>query len=269
MRRWLAAMVGVAVAGLLAGCEAESTPLAIVITPTVTPSPQATIAPPITYAIAEDLASFINIAEGLETLAIVDFLSDDGRDEVVIGGYDIIVGLGLDEAWEQSPQMIRSALLINPDLTPLDDAFVLARLREAIDPVALALESGIVGAMGYDNTDARPFGDVRNALANYGYPDGFGLRLTGASIAGQDKLIAQLRRANFDVSFEATIPIEQAHLILAFSGSEDVWNDWEVRYGADKVITLFDVPIRYRVRDDIAIVFNENGLPVPIGDDER
>lgn len=222
-RRVLAAFGLAALA--LTGCEAEPTPLPVVIPPTVTPTPP----PPdaLTYAIAPNARGLIPELSQIEANAQVIQL-----DALPTGDdlpYDLIVALGDQPGWLQSPTAYTVSLIVDTTQPPLDDAAVTDLLRRTI--------------MGSDTNAI----SLRAELANAGYPDGFDVTFTGSNAPGIDALTARLSTLGIDMT---VIPTSPADLTLV-TGSSDPAR-----------IDLFSEPISYRAAPGVAVEFAPSGFPI-------
>jgi hypothetical protein len=248
---------------LTIGCEPEATPIAIITTPTATPIPEATIPPPIRYALADNVEGFMRDREQIEAVAIVEQLGDDGRSDVVAESYDMVVSLGIIEGWQIAPQRLRVGIAINTILAPLDDAYIIEALRSAFISADLVSEIALVGIETQTTPDTSAPTTIRTQLANMGFPDGFALRMGGDDILAESALISHLRQANFTLERSTTDSTSSAHLWLLLGGNDAQWSAWEAQYGAENILYLYDIPLSYRVKDNVVVDFTAHGFPIP------
>lgn len=249
---------------ILLGCEAQSTPIASISTPTEE-IPQVTSAPVVSiadfrYGIVGNLASFvINSDEN------IDFEVLDSANN--LDDFDIVVAYGIYDSWQQSPQSHRASIAINPALAPLDNQMIRDLMSQIIDAQVLVDTVGIDGTQTLNTNIPEPAGVARTILANEGYPDGVQLVLATDVYFAMDSLVSQflarsiaLRLINLE---DSVFSENQAHLAL-FLWTQDSGRDlWVSQVGAENIIDLWTIPISYTSSSELTLSFTENGLPIP------
>jgi hypothetical protein len=178
--------------------------------------------------------------------------------------YDIVAAYGLFEGWQVSPISQHLALVINPNLAPLDNETIRALIPQAIDSQALVSSLAINGMQG-NGIAALPSARIRTGFANAGYPDGIQLTLAASPLLGLGTVREQLNASNISVQvIEAdTLAENRAHFLLALWTGEAEREAWISQVGESNVIELYSLPISYLVKDGIQIEFSENGWPLP------
>jgi hypothetical protein len=110
---------------LLVGCEAQATPIALVAEPTgelVEASPAATNPPNLLYGLFANTEGYVVDLAEIQSRALVETFYDSNR----YVDYDIVAAYGVLEGWELSPIRQHLALVINPNLAPLDNEAIRA-----------------------------------------------------------------------------------------------------------------------------------------------
>lgn len=245
------------------GCEAQSTPIASISTPT--DAPQATSAPAVSipdfrYGVVGNLASFLTNSDENINFEVIDASSN-------LDDFDIVVAYGIYEGWQQSPQSHRISMALNPNLTPLDNQRIRDLIPQMIDAQVLVSAIGIDGVQTLTASTPDSAGVARTILANEGYPDGLELILATDVDLALDNLVAQfsarsiaLRLINID---EAVFGENQAHLAIFLWSQDSERETWISEVGAENIIDLWTIPISYISSSELPLSFTENGLPIP------
>ena len=269
---------------LLAGCEADATPIAAVLPPTPTAiQPPPTLPPPLRYALADNVAGYLPPADlqALQASGLVEQLADGGTDADLTAGYDVVMRFGdvptdsidtQDAAitdWTRSPSYPHVLLIINRNLPPLDNPRVVDVLRNALDGIGLVDTLGILGAealLGQEVNTVR----LRNELADLGYPDGFLLTLAHTRLPGVAAVQGQLAASNFDTRLLSiqqgavgdTLAQNRAHLLLASWSRPEQRAEWAAQISESDLLDLYSLPIRYRAVPDVSVQFTPGGWPL-------
>jgi hypothetical protein len=247
---------------ILAACEAQSTPIAAVNTPTAIAEPILTMPPQIRYGLYTNVIGFVPNIDILREVALVESMTA----ESAISDYDVVVAYGIYEGWQQSPISQQVSLIINPNLAPLDDEDIRNIVRQAIDSQAISEILNISGLLPR-TTQTVSSTETKIALANVGYPDGFVLTMAVEAIPSLEVIAAQFTQRNIDLRIienEAnTLSNNRAHLMLALWTQESQNIAWVEQVGEANVLDLFTLPISYIASDTLNITFTENGFPLP------
>lgn len=257
---------------IVVGCEAEPTPVAMVVVPTNTSDAVTEAAPDVTATVVPlnigIVEPTLNFGKGLAALQALGTLSpvDETTDTAA---FDILASYGLIDGWEQSPISHHVMLLLNTDLEPLNDPEILAIVQQSIDTRALVNNLPLSGLRPNTAiTTASPV-EQRTQLANIGFPDGLFLTLAAASSFGQDIFIAQLNQNAIELALlpadveaiESFLDNNTAHLVF-FVATDAERDSLMSTYGA-ALLDLFAVPISYVSRLETPITFTDAGWPIP------
>lgn len=257
MKRFFLILLGL----ILAGCEAQATPIAAVIVPTNTPLPTTASLPELRYAVASNLVPYKGDLE--ETIAIEVYDSNQP-----LSDYDVVVAYGIYDGWQQAPQSHRVSLVLNPNLPPFDDATIREMILQTLDVQAVLDTFAIPGVQQSSALTTESSTVLRTQLANAGYPDGFSVILATDVIPAVDILIGQLSQLALDIRLieinNTVLSDNQAHMLLIMWSQERERATWSAQVGDDYVIDLWTMPISYVTPDDVQLEFNENGLPIPL-----
>lgn len=247
---------------ILVACEAQSTPIAAVRTPTVTPAPIVTMASQIRYGLYSNVIGFVQDINTLQESALVEPMSA----ESAIGDYDVVVAYGVYDGWQQSPISHHISLIINPNLAPLDDEGIRNILRQTFDSQAFLAALNIVGTLS-GTTQAVSLPETKIALANAGFPDGFVLTMAVETIPNLEAIAAQFTQRNIDlhvIENESNILNDnRTHLLLIRWSQDSQRTTWIEQVGEANVLDLFTLPISYIASDNLTLTFTENGWPLP------
>lgn len=252
--------------GALSACQPEATPIPAVIPtpPTATPEPGAT--PVVRYALALNVPT----PQFAETVgAEIRFEAVERIDPGMLGNpFDVLVAYDRPD-WTQVSVMPRVSLLVNTNVSPLDDPAVVDALRRSIDPDELQFT--VASGTFAEGTPDIPINDLRVEWASLGYPDGFDLTAASVGIASQNHLATLLmERFNIKITFvqvegdDTVTALEQRniHLGLAHWADPQVRTAWVTRLGEANVIDLYTLPLSYLAVDGLTITFSSDGFPI-------
>lgn len=246
----------------LVACETQSTPIAAVQTPMVTPELIMTIPPQIRYGLYPNVVDFVQDINLLQESALVEPMSA----ESAIGDYDVVVAYGVYDGWQQSPISHHISLIINPNLAPLDNENIRNILRQTFDSRAFLNVLNIVGTLS-GTTQAVSPNETKIALANSGFPDGFVLTMAVETIPSLEAIAAQFTQRNIDLHVIENEPNmlnnNRAHLLLILWTQEAQRTIWLEQVGEENILDLFTLPISYIASDNLNLTFTENGFPLP------
>ena len=255
MKRFLLILFGI----VLAGCEAQATPIAAIVTETNTPEPTAIPIPDLRYGIAGNIAPYIG---DMGTIPF-EILSADSA----ISDFDLVVAYGIYDGWEQAPHSHRVSLAINPNLAPLDNASISDLIHDVIDSQAIVDSLNIPGSQQTTELATVSANSIRTTLANAGYPDGFQLTMATENIPAVDVLASQFAVLSMDMRLielsETVLVDNQAHLILFIWSHEGERAGWVSQVGEGNIIDLWTMPISYLNNSAVTVEFTENGIPIP------
>jgi len=257
MKRFLLILLGL----FIAGCEAQATPIAALITPTDTPPPTTVPLPELRYAVASNLVPYAGNLEQTVAFEVYD-------SNLPLSEYDVVVAYGVYDGWQQAPQSHRVSLVLNPNLPPFDDATIRGMIPQIIDIQAVLDTIAIPGVQQTAVLTVQSSTVLRTELANAGYPDGFPVTLATEVVPAVDILIGQLSQLALDVRLieisDTVLSDNQAHMLLFMWSQESERATWSAQVGDENVIDLWTMPISYVTAEGIQVEFNENGLPIPL-----
>jgi hypothetical protein len=249
---------------LLVGCTPQATPIAPVIsTPLATPAQTVTDTPFLRYAIAPELMRWLPDSIRASRVMLETY---DGS---TIEGYDLIVTYGEYAGWQQAPVSHLAALLINPERSPLDQPEIRELLTQAINPQTIISLIGRQGMLPPEQPQTRNPLQIREQLANLGYPDGISLTLVSEHSDLMTAIQTQLQSTGFLLTVLAASESDvrerfasgRANLALIVV-PPDALTSWSSTLPAQITQSLFTIPISYLAREDLPIIFTENGLPI-------
>ena len=256
MKRFLLILFGI----ILAGCEAQATPIAAIVTETNTPEPTAISIPDLRYGIAGNIAPYIG---DMGTIPY-DILGSDSA----ISDFDLVVAYGIYDGWEQVAQSHRISLAVNPNLMPLNNASISNLIHGVIDIQAIVDSLNIPGSQQTTELSTESANSIRTTLANNGYPDGFQLTMATENIPAVDVLVNQFASLSIDLRVielsETVFEDNQAHLILFMWAQESERAERVSQVGEDNIIDLWTMPISYLNNGAVPVEFTENGIPIPL-----
>ena len=250
---------------MLVGCEAQATPIAAVDVATLAPAEfiEVTQPPPLRYGIADHTLPYVSDIEQIREVALVETMPPNPD----LTLYDVALAYGIYEGWQQAPMSHQVALIINTHLAPMDNADIPTLVRQALNPQAIADNTGVTGLL-VSASETLPASQIRNTLANMGYPDGFRLTLAMQPVPASQTIVEQLSNANLEIttteihSMQEAIEIlanNRAHLLLLFWQNDSQRSQWVERVGANAIIDLYTLPISYVEKEGISISFSESG----------
>ena len=255
MKRLLLFLFGI----LLAGCEAQATPIAVITTATATPEPTSIPIPDLRYGIAGNIAPYIG---DMGTIPF-EILSADSA----ITDFDLVVAYGIYDGWQQAPQSHRVSLAINPNLAPLNNQTIRDLIPRLINSQAIVESLNILGAQQTTELSSESASMIRTTLANSGYPDGFQLTMASENISAVDVLLSQFAFLSMDIRLielsDTVFSDNQAHLLAFMWANDSERAQWVTQVGEDNIIDLWTLPISYLNNGNLTIEFAENGIPIP------
>lgn len=252
---------------ILVGCEAQATPIAAVRVETVEPQfIDVTQPPPIRYGIADHTVPYVMDIEQIRAIALVETMPPNPD----LTPYDVAVAYGTYEGWQQAPTSHTVALVINAQLSPMDIADIQTLLRQSLNTQAIVDSTGISG-LSAAPTETLSTAQIRNTLANSGYPDGFRLTVAIEALPSIETVVQQLANINLEIvvteietlgEAENILANNRAHLLLMRWQSANERSQWVERVGENHIIDLYTLPISYVASADVTISFTENGWPI-------
>lgn len=263
---------------LLAACGPEATPFPVDL-PTPDTAMSASLGTPeaapgvnaapgvIRYALAANIAGLVDDLSLIEQTARVETLAAPVNPDDLGSRYDIIAAYGDLPGGQRSPIEHHVALVLNPALSPTNDADIAGILRRAINPQAILPAMTIPGAMPELLESDSPT-TLRVELANAGWPDGFDLNLVYDDAPGVEAVIAALQSISIVVYARqaddalAAFETNQANLALITWSTPEERATWEKREGDANVIPLYTLPISYLAVEGLTITFTPSGWPV-------
>lgn len=245
---------------ILVGCEAQSTPIAAISTPTDVPQATNIPIPELRYGVAGNLAEYMDNSSDYPNFEVLDSTSP-------IDDFDLVVAYGTYDGWQQSPHSHHISLAVNPNFPPLDNPTLLDLVPQMIDTQALISAIDISGIQETRVQSPDNIGTVRTSLANAGYPDGVQLVLATDTTFALDEFINLFAIRSIDLRLidmsDSGFDDNQAHLTLFLWVQDNERDVLASQVGDENIIDLFTIPISYITPDDIAVDFSENGIPIP------
>lgn len=255
---------------LLAACEAEATPAAVMVpdTPTAAAS-TATAAPPLRYGLLPNTDGFISTEERtqLAQFALVEQIQQTSGSILAQDAYDIIAGYGIYDGWQRSAADQTVTLIVNTTQPPLDDPEIVDAIIQNSQAENLVRGLQALGATTENPTQLNREA-LRALLANKGYPDGIVLNTFHDPLPGFDAWVSQLGDANVTLQTSQTAQdtlLDTNRFHLAFVNVSDTARaDLIDTYGSENVVDLYSLPISYELRDStISVTFTDTGWPIP------
>lgn len=260
LKRRLLQYAGLALlcAAVLSACEGRATPIAAVPAADATPppaneqgqaSPSGTSEETLTIGVLRAAAPFLREEDraALEARGSLVIVDDPEQSSV-----DLLLGYGPFAGSSASGEVHHLLLAFQPELAPLNDASLIALLREGFDPSRAAAALAPLGAQIVANTAAAP-GRVRGALASNGHPDGFVLAGLNAQAPAAESIAAALFATGFELTLRTSRPEEaletllightQAALLLLTSAER---SQLSAEFAAEYLFDLALLPLHYR-----------------------
>ncbi|MDQ7025647.1 MAG: hypothetical protein Q9P01_02530 [Anaerolineae bacterium] len=253
---------------VLVGCEAQATPIAAVSS-VATVEPQfvdVTQPPPMRYGIADHTLPYVTDIGQIREFALVESMPPNPD----LTTYDVALAYGIYEGWQQAPISHTVSLIINAQLAPLNNIDIQTLLRQSLNTQAIIDSTGISGLIAAAS-ERLSAAQIRNTLANLGYPDGFRLTVAIEPLPATQTVIQQLTAINLDIvtteieslaEAEDILANNRAHVLLIRWQNESERSQWVARVGENFIIDLYTLPISYVARDSITISFTENGWAI-------
>lgn len=245
--------------GLLVGCTPQATPIAPVISASPdAPAQTVTDAPFLGYAVAPDLMRWLPDSIHNDRIIIESY------DGTSIEGYDLIVTYGDYAGWQKSPIGHVATLLIDPQRPPLDQADIRDLLTQALDPQAIIALINMPGMLPSESTRTLTPVQIRERLANLGYPDGISLTIVSERADLVTAIQTQLQSTSFLLTTLATPENDvrdrftsgRTNLALIVAPPDTIASEDGI------TLPLLTIPISYLAREGLPITFTENGLPI-------
>ncbi|MFQ3568597.1 MAG: hypothetical protein SNJ59_16550 [Aggregatilineales bacterium] len=261
-KRVIAALASIFLA--ISACGPEPTPLPVDLpAPTSTP---ATAAETRTYTLAIEARLLPLIPEAdlrAATRSSEVVRVETALDSQTNAAVDLLVGLGDFPGSTQTRLAIPLWLGINSETAPLDQDVLAARLYEMLNTIDLrealpgAVQSSLIATVD-------PF-QIRNDLANSGFPDGFALSLVVNNAPGAEAIAGALQHYGIDVRIaphtNGTAYSDSALILFI-----DVHDHAQMtqRFGNAAIVELARLPVSYRAAPGLTIALTENGWPLLI-----
>jgi hypothetical protein len=252
-------------------CEPEPTPFPVAIPPPSTDVPLTISASSsIRYTFAPNTAGLVADLELISESAQVEQLTEEVNPDELGTRYDIVTAYGDLPGGTRSPVMAHVALLVNPDITPLDNSAVISIVQHSIDAQAVIEHLAISGAQVDLSQAAIATSTLRLQLANAGWPDGFHLTTAYAYTPGAVEMVEQLQAIGIssqmllmtDADIAAELDDGQIHLALVTWTAPEQRERWETLVGSANVLDLYTIPISYLAMPELTITFTANGWPL-------
>jgi hypothetical protein len=266
LRLWF---MGILILIVFSACQPEATPIANLAPPTATLEIVETIAPPVHYVLGANIQNIDSIRDEISQSALLIPASVLTEESLLGTDYDIIADYGIVDGWQQSPVIPTVSLIINPNLSPLNDDTIANVIRSGIDGVRIVDQTNISGTRPLAISTIQ-LTSLKTEFANMGYPDGFELQISIADIPNNDAIISELRGLNIDLqvkydTLENTVTqLTQNRLHLALIKWHDVSEKalWTSAVSEMNVIDLYQLPISYLASPTLTITFADNGFPI-------
>jgi hypothetical protein len=255
--------------GILTGCGAQPTPIAVVDAATLAPNVNTsdiTQPSPLRYGIADHTLPYMSDIEQFEAIALVEAMPPNPD----LSLYDVAVAYGVYDGWQQAPISHHVSLILNPQLAPLDNPEIQNLVRQALNPQGIIDSTGISGLIAAP-VETSPSAQIRSVLANLGYPDGFRLTMAVESMPGVETVVQQLNNANLEIvqiemssaTEAATMLAEnRAHLLVMHWKTDEEHAAWVERVGENQVLDLYILPLSYVAAEGVTVSFTENGWAI-------
>jgi len=268
------------VACTLTACGPKATPFPVDMPPTIEPTRDPNVilptAIPIRYALAANTTGFVSDGDLLqiEIASIVEHLTEPATAEDFGPRYELVAAYGAQPGWMMSDVTLRVALLVNPNVAPLDEPSIAQAVKRIINPTAMAIQlqgQGIPGVVA-NSTQVDSADVIRTTFANAGWPDGFDLTLAHVPIPGADFAADQLSAVGLEV-VETSLPENEIAAALTNDGASlalIAWTEqsqraeWVTLLGESNVIDLYALPVSYQALPELTITdFTSGGWPLP------
>lgn len=265
-RFYLSCIIGIF---LVSACQPDATPIPNVAPPTSTPDTTETLAPPIRYVLGANAQGMQSIEATLEQSGLLISPSSLTTESELGLDYDVMADYGHIAGWSQSPVIPTVSLVINPNLTPLDDDTVSNIIRNGVDGVRIVNQTNISGTIPMAVSSIQ-LSSLKTEFANMGYPDGFQLQLHVAEIPNEQGILAELNNLNIDLDVTSSnletiasqLVENRLHLALIKWHTVSEKAIWTSAVGENNVIDLYQIPISYLASPDLTITYADNGFPL-------
>lgn len=251
-------------ASLLSACQPKPTPFPVDIppTPTLTPVPGAPNL--IRYALAANTAGLVSDLDIISETSSIEQLTEDPNPADIGTRFDVIAAYGKWAGAMESPVLPRVALVINPTLPPFDNPAIIDVVRRALNPTEIVAAVEIPGVEANSIATAAAI-DLRTALANAGWPDGFDVVVAYSPIPGLTQITEQFAAIGINGQF---VPLadsnwERTHLAIITWTTQEEHAEWVEHAGNESnVVDLFSLPISYWAAPEFSITFTSGGWPL-------
>lgn len=265
---------------MIVACQPVATPVAVV-TPTPTEASEIAVvtatAPPmqieptasaLRYGIPMSMQGTLPDIDQLEATGEIVLLDDISQPDILGNQADVVITYGAIDGWQQAPNTLEIALVINSNSAPFTDPAIASIVRHSLNPGAIAQQLQIAD-LAIEAIETGEALQLRTDLANAGYPDGFELDLGYVPLPGLDEIINQLAAINIDVrarqstdnELQADFSSGDVQLGLILIHSSEQRQEWIEIIGEVSVIDLYSLPISYQVVPDLELSFTEYGIP--------
>ena len=254
---------------MISACQAEATPVANVSPPTPTEEFVETLAPPIRYVLGTYVQNMESIRDELAQTALLIPISGLTEESALGIDYDVIADYGLVDGWLQSPVVPTVSLIINPNLSPLDDDLIANVVRNGIDGVRIVNQSNVSGTVPLAISTIRQ-SSLKTEFANIGHPDGFDLQIGISEIPNSQAIINDLNQLNLEINIieggideiASLLTNNRLHLALVKWHSVTEKAVWTSAVHENNVIDLYQLPISYLASPELTITFSDSGFPI-------
>lgn len=198
------------------------------------------------YAISDSLLPYLTDEDRRLISASAEIIPHRLEDADVLGNdYDFLLSANDSIGGKSAPAPLQVNLLIDPTLSPLDNATLADILRRVIIPKQVV---SLAQALPTPSPTELPISPaaIRAELANAGYPDGFDLTLSSPFTAEANAVVEALAAYGIEVRIVSNQP---AHLTITSLPTANA-------------ILLYDIPLTYLATDGLIITFTPSGFPI-------
>ncbi len=255
---------------ILAACQQQATPFPVDVVLDTTPTAQAPETPAaigqttIHYALDKNANGFAADLENLPPSIQLEQLETSVNPADLDARFDLMAAYGLWPDATPSPVLSRVVLVINP-IAPLDNPALVRVIETGLDMNALDRELNLAG-MEIAPLEQQGINQLRQELANQGWPDGFDLTLAHELIPGYQQISEQLARLNIHTrQIPYTADTTRTNLLLVTWQTSDERDIWARYFGDETILVdLYSLPISYWASPDLPLTFSKLGWPLPV-----